>query len=79
MILKHIYEDNVIHTTLRKRTIKELIIGSCTKIAFSFNKKIYIQIDGVWIGSPLGSVLANIIAAELEKIILKDLVDKYLI
>ena len=30
-------------------------------------------------GSPLGPVLANIIMTELEKIIVKDLVDKSLI
>ena len=78
IILKRIYEDKVIHTTLRKRAMKKLIIDSCTKTAFSFNKKIYKQIDGVRMGSPLGPVLANIIVTELGKIILKDLVDKHL-
>ena len=41
IILKRIYEDKVIHTTLRKRTMKKLIIESCNKTAFSFNNKIY--------------------------------------
>ena len=58
--------------------MKKLIIDSCTKTAFSFNKKIYKQIDEVRMGSPLGPVLANIIVTELGKIILKDLVDKHL-
>ena len=79
IILKRIIEDKVIHTTLRKRTMKKLIIDSCTKTAFSFNNKIYKQIDGVLMGSPLGPVLTNIIMTELEKIIVKDLVDKSLI
>ena len=79
IILKHIYEDKVIHTTLRKRTMKKLIIDSCTKTAFSFNNKIYKQVDGVLMGSPLGPVLVNIIRTELEKIIVKDLVYKSLI
>ena len=45
IILKRIYEDKVIHTTLRKYRMKKLIIDSCTKAAFSFNNKIYKQID----------------------------------
>ena len=79
IILKCIYEDKVIHTTLRNRKMKKLVIDSCTKIAFSFNNKIYKQLDGVSMGSPLGPVLANIIMIEFEKIIVKDLVDKSLI
>ena len=59
--------------------MKKLIIDSCTKTAFSFNNKIYKLIDGVSMGSPLGPVLANIITTELEKIIVKDLVDISLI
>ena len=59
--------------------MKKLIIGSCTKTAFSFNNKIYKQIDRVSMGSPLGLFLANIIMTELEMIIVKDLVDKPLI
>ena len=75
IILRRIYQDKVFHTTLRKRTMKKVIIESCTKIAFSFNNKIYKEICGVSMRSPLGPVLANIIITELEKIIVKDLVD----
>ena len=73
------YENKVIHTTLRKHTLKKLIIDSCTKTAFTLNSKIYKQIDGVLMGSPLDPVFANIIMTKLEKIIVKDLVDKFLI
>ena len=59
--------------------MKKLIIDSCTKTAFSFSNKIYKQIDRVSIGSPLAVVLANIIITGLEKIIVKDLVNKSLI
>ena len=39
----------------------------CTKnVHFSFNNEIYIQIDGVAMGSPLGPVIANIYMVELE-------------
>ena len=41
IVLKVIYKDEVIHTELAKLTIKETIIDSCTKLAFSLNNKIY--------------------------------------
>ena len=69
----------MILNTLRKRKMKELITDSCTKTVFSFNNKIYNQIDGVSIRSRLDPVVANIIMTELEKIIAKDLADKSLI
>ena len=55
--------------------MKKLIIDFCNKTAFSFNNKIYKQINGVSMESPLGPVFANIIMTELEKIIVKDLFD----
>ena len=55
--------------------MKKLITASCTKTAFSFNNKMYKQIDEVSMGSLLGPVLA-IIMTELEKIVVKDLVKK---
>ena len=57
--------------------MKKLITASCTKTAFSFNNKMYKQIDEVSMRSLLGPVLA-IIMTELEKIIVKDLVKKNL-
>ena len=53
--------------------MKELL-HLCTKnVHFTFNGEIYIQIDGVAMGSPLGPVLANIFMVELEKIIIPKL------
>ena len=59
--------------------MKKLILDACTKPAFSFNSKFYKQIDGVFMGSPLGLVLANIIITELESKIVKILVNKSLV
>ena len=49
------------------------------KTAFFYNNKVYKQIDGVSMGSSLGSVLANVIMRELEKIVVCDLINFSLI
>ena len=46
--------------------MKELL-ELCTKeLHFSFNGKMYKQVDGVVMGNPLGPVIANIFMVELE-------------
>ena len=67
VILDRIYKDKVIETKLRKSTLKKLILDCCTKTTFSFNNKLYDQIEGVCMGSCLGPVLANTIMTEFEK------------
>ena len=67
VILKRIYDDKLIHTDIKKNTMRKLIKGTCKKTAFSFDNIIYEQIDGVSMGSPPAPVLANIIMRELEK------------
>ena len=49
------------------------------KTAFSYNNKVYKQIDSVSIGSSSGPVSANIIMTELEKIVVSDLINSGLI
>ena len=58
--------------------MKKLILDACTKTVFSFNSKCYRQIDGASMGSPLGTVLANMMT-ELESTIVKELVNKSLV
>ena len=79
IILDRIFNDNLINTNLSKRTLKKLILDSCRKTIFSFNGKLYKQVDGVSMGSSLGPVLANIIMTELESRIIKPLIDKGII
>ena len=38
---KRIYIDKVISTNLKKRSMKRLLLDTCTKIAFTFNGGIY--------------------------------------
>ena len=74
IILDRVFEEKLVATTLLKRTLKKLILDSCTKTAFSFNNQLFGQIDGVSMGSALGPVLANIILSEFEKLIISDLI-----
>ena len=61
LVLKRVLDEKLINTTLSKRTLKKFISDSCSKTAFSFDIKIYEQIDGVSMGSCSAPVLANII------------------
>ena len=45
----------------------KMLLEVCTKeLHFSFNEKMYKQINGVVMGNPLGPVIANIFMVELE-------------
>ena len=47
---------------------QKLFISVQTEDAhFALNNEIYLQVDGVTMGSPLGPVLANIFMVELER------------
>ena len=75
IILKRIYNEKQIPTSLSKRSLKKLILDTCQKTAFSFNNKMYEQLDGVSMGGSLGPVLANIIMTECEKAIVDKLIE----
>ena len=52
------------------------LLTLCTKnVHSSFNKEIYIQLDGFAMGSPLGPVIANIFMVELETTLVPKLED----
>ena len=55
--------------------MKKLPLDSCTKTAFSFDKVLYEQCDGVSMGSSLGPVLANVIQTKFENVIVKPLIE----
>ena len=51
---------------LTREDLKKLIIFAAQENHFIFNNKIYDQVDGVSMGSPLGPILANIFMCHLE-------------
>ena len=55
--------------------MKELLLLSTKKVHFTFNGKIYMQVDSFGMGSPLGPVLADIFMIELEKAVLPELIE----
>ena len=74
VIIDRVYKDKLIETNLTKRSLKKLILDACQKTTFSFNSKLYEQVEGVSMGASLGPVLANIILTELEKKIVQPLI-----
>ena len=59
IVLKRIFEDKLINRTLRKRSLKMLLLDCATKTAFSFDNTFYEQTDGVSMGSLLSSCLSK--------------------
>ena len=73
IILDHVYDQKPIKTTLSKNILKNLILDTCQKTAFTFNNIIYEQKDGVSMGASLGPVLGNVIMMQCEKVIVDNL------
>ena len=65
LVLEQIYNKGELVTNITRSEMKEMLL--CTKnVHFSYNHDIYIQRDGVAMGSPLGPVLAGIFMVNLE-------------
>ena len=48
------------------------LLAKCTKGHFLYNERLYTQVDGVQMGSPLGPTLANWFLGDIERSIFKD-------
>ena len=70
VILNKIYDENKIEASIPRNTMKDLLYLCMKNVHFTYDGKIYIQIDGVVMGSPFGPLLANIFMISLEEAIL---------
>ena len=75
IILRRIYDNKEIETDIERNDLKNLLL-LCTKhVHFTFQNQTYIQTDGVAMGSPIGSILADISMVELENTLIPTLYD----
>ena len=58
-----------------KSELKKLLTLCTKNVHFLFNNKIYVQIDGVAMGYPLGFVIANLFMVELKTTLVPKLED----
>ena len=66
LVLKRICENHEISTSITRNEMREMLL-LCTKNEHSaFKDVLYLQADGVAVGSPLGPVLAGIFMVDLE-------------
>ena len=64
--LKVLYHLDLKHPQMPEFVCKEMLRIAVLGVVFSFDGKMYKQIDGVAMGSPLGPILANISVGYLE-------------
>ena len=58
--------------------MKETLALSTKIVNLTYNRKIFVETDGVAMGSPLGPVLADIFMTELEKKLLPGICIRYI-
>ena len=66
--IKDLFCNNFYSGKLSRKDLYELLKLATTKLSFVFDNKLYKQIDGVAMGSPLGPTLANVFLCHYEKI-----------
>ena len=64
-------DTNILPIPISKEVFKKLMIMA-TQGIFMYNDKLYKQVDGVAMGSPLGPTIANFFLAHLETVLLKN-------
>ena len=61
------YKDNNMFRNLSKNKFKSMLEAVCKDTYFIFNEDLYLQTDGVAMGSPMSSIFANIFLGFHEK------------
>ena len=72
IILDQLFSTNRLFPGISRKELKDLLNLTVKDCHFVFNGKLYDQIDGVAMGSPLGPLFANIFLSHHEKIWLKN-------
>ena len=65
--LKQIYENHEIARSITRNEIREIILLYTKNVRFTFRNVVYLQTNGVAVGSPLGPVFAGIFLVHLER------------
>ena len=73
IILRRIYTNHELTTSLTKKEMKKLLLLCTKNVHFTFNQQIYIQVDGVAMGSPVVPLLADTFMIELERSLIPNL------
>ena len=66
VILLRVCNREEISAVLTKNELKKLLTLCTKNVHFTQNNEIYVQNDGVAMGSPLGPILANVFMIKLE-------------
>ena len=74
IIERRVYDKKEIPTKLKRSALRKLIRDTYKKTIFSCNDIYYEKIDGVSMGGSLGSVMANIILTEFERLVINPLI-----
>ena len=74
VILGRFYNQRLITTNLKKRTLKKLIDDTCNKTAFLVNGTVCEQIDGVSMGASFWACAGENNHARLERAVVDDLI-----
>ena len=72
IILNSLFANTSTVEGLNKKQFKNLLDIATKDILFLFKDKLYKQVDGVAMGSPLGPTLANIFMSHFERLWLRD-------
>jgi hypothetical protein len=67
IILKHLYDSHLTPPTMNRTDMKQLLDLATKESHFLFDGKLYGQIDGVSMGSPLAPLLAEIFLQDFER------------
>ena len=67
LVLKRIYENHEISKSITRNEMREILLLCTKNVHFTFRDAVYLQTDGVAMGSLLGPLLAGIFMVDLER------------